>query len=209
MKQDRTKQPTDYTKRIVTVPNILTTFRLVLIPVFVWFYVKALRANGSKDGLYLWAAGVLLLSFLTDVADGFIARSFHMISDLGKMLDPIADKLTQLAMLLCLVFRFFPIMMLPLIVLAVKEFVSGVAVLMFMKETGEVAYADWHGKISTGLLYGMMLLHLAWYNIPTIVSHCTIFVCTAMMLLSFVLYMIRSLTPVVKNRRAKQKKTEQ
>lgn len=198
-KQDR--PAVDYSKRIITIPNILTVFRLCLIPVLISLYVSAMREH--EDHLFLWAAGVLLLSFLTDVADGFIARTFHMISDLGKMLDPIADKLTQLAMLFCLVFRFFPIMLLPLVLLTVKELVSGVAVLLFMKETGTVASADWHGKVSTFLLYAMMLLHLIWYRIPPVVSHITIFACTAMMILSFVLYMIRSLRPVIKSKREK------
>lgn len=207
MKNKQAMPAVDYSKKIITIPNILTIFRLCLIPVLVSLYVSAMREH--EDTLFLWAAGVLLLSFLTDVADGFIARTFHMVSDLGKMLDPIADKLTQLAMLFCLVFRFFPIMMLPFVLLMVKELVSGVAVLQYMKETGTVASADWHGKISTFLLYAMMLLHLVWYNIPPIVSLCTILVCTAMMILSFVLYMIRSLTPVVKAKRAKKNSEQQ
>lgn len=203
MKENTKKAPVDYSKRIVTIPNILTVFRLCLIPVFVLLYVDAMRSGGAHDQLFLWAAGILLLSFLTDVADGFIARTFHMISDLGKMLDPIADKLTQLAMLFCLVFR-FPLMMIPLVVLAVKELVSGVAVLLFMKETGTVAGADWHGKLSTFLLYAMMVMHLVWYDIPPIVTVISIAVCTAVMLLSFVLYMVRSLTPVIRNKNKNQ-----
>lgn len=204
MKKENATPAVDYSKRIITIPNILTVMRLCLIPVFVCLYVSAMREH--EDILFLWAAGILLLSFLTDVADGFIARTFHMISDLGKMLDPVADKLTQLAVLFCLVFRFFPIMMVPLVVLSVKELVSGVAVLQFMKETGTVAGADWHGKISTFLLYAMMLLHLIWYNIPPMVSLCAICVCTVWMLFSFVLYMIRSLTPVLKAKRERKDK---
>lgn len=203
MKEKAKKEPIDYSKRIITIPNILTIFRLCLIPVFVLLYVDAMRSEGAHDQLFLWAAGILVLSFLTDVADGFIARTFHMISDLGKMLDPIADKLTQLAMLFCLLFR-FPLMMIPLVVLAVKELVSGVAVLMFMKETGTVAFADWHGKLSTFLLYAMMVMHLVWINIPLTVTLISVFVCTAVMLMSFVLYMVRSLTPVVRSKKEKQ-----
>lgn len=75
-----------FEKKIFTIPNLLSAFRLLLIPVFVWAY--------CIKKAYLLTAGVLLLSGLTDMADGFIARRFHMISDLGKMLDPIADKLS-------------------------------------------------------------------------------------------------------------------
>lgn len=204
MRKNKDTAPTDYSKKIITVPNILSAFRLCLIPVFVVLYLRA--AGGMGDHLFFWAAGVLLLSGLTDIADGFIARSFHMVSDFGKIIDPIADKLTQLAMLFCLVFR-FPLMLLPLILLAVKELISGIAALMFIKETGTVEGADWHGKLTTCLLYGTMLLHLLWYNIPSALSISLILACTLMMSLSFVLYMIRSLKPVVQNRRARKEET--
>lgn len=205
MRKNKETVPTDYSNKIITIPNILSMFRLCLIPVFVTLYLCA--ANGRGDHLYFWAAGVLLLSGITDIADGFIARKFHMISDFGKIIDPIADKLTQLAMLGCLVFR-FPLMLLPFLLLAIKELVSGVAALMFIKETGTVEGADWHGKVSTCLLYATMLLHLIWYNIPTAVSHSLILACTLMMTLSFVLYMIRSLKPVIENRRKRKEASE-
>ena len=83
-------------KEILTVPNLLSMLRLCMIPLFVWLYC-AKEAFGAT-------ALVLVLSGITDIVDGFIARRFHMVSDFGKILDPIADKLTQAAMLLCLFF---------------------------------------------------------------------------------------------------------
>ena len=80
--------------RIITVPNLLSFFRLCLIPVIIWSY--CVKKNP------LLAGEILLLSGLTDLADGYIARRFHRISNLGKILDPVADKLTQAAMLICL-----------------------------------------------------------------------------------------------------------
>lgn len=88
----------DKGKQILTIPNLLSVFRILLIPLIVWLYC------GKQD--YLLAAWVLLLSGVTDIADGFIARHFHMVSDLGKVLDPIADKLTQTVALVCLLTRF-------------------------------------------------------------------------------------------------------
>ena len=76
--------------RIITVPNLLSFFRLCLIPVIIWSY--CVKKNP------LLAGEILLLSGLTDLADGYIARRFHRISNLGKILDPVADKLTQAAM---------------------------------------------------------------------------------------------------------------
>lgn len=166
-------------KKIVTIPNLLSMFRLLLIPVFVWTY--------CARGAYLLTAGILLLSGLTDMADGFIARRFHMVSDLGKALDPIADKLTQAAMLFCLVTR-FQMMWFPLILLAVKEISGGITSLLVIRKSGVVTGAEWHGKVTTTLLYIMMLIHLIWFNIPNTVSIVIIAMCFAMMLLSWVLY---------------------
>jgi len=165
--------------KIVTVPNLLSLFRLLLIPLAVWLYI-------SKKA-YGWTAAVLTLSAATDVVDGFIARRFGMVSDFGKMLDPVADKLTQIAMLFCLVIR-FPKMLLPLCVLAVKELLSGIVGLLVIRKTGLVHSARWHGKAATVTLYWMMLPHLLWPSIPAAVSAVLIYGSTATMLLSAALY---------------------
>ena len=87
----------NWKKEILTVPNLLSLFRLALIPVYISAY---LRAQTGQD--HALAAGILAVSCLTDLLDGIIARRFHMISHVGKVLDPLADKLTQLALFLCL-----------------------------------------------------------------------------------------------------------
>lgn len=165
--------------RILTIPNLLSFFRLCLIPVFMWLY--------CVEKNYLWTGIILILSGLTDTVDGIIARKFNMISDLGKVLDPIADKLTQTAMLFCLLTR-FPLMIAPLALMVVKEFFMGVTGLLVIRKTGEVFGADWHGKVNTWLLYAMMILHVFWYNIPDTVSRVLIGICVVMMLISLVLY---------------------
>lgn len=165
--------------KIITIPNLLSAFRLLLIPVFVWTYC------GKHDSLL--TAGVLLLSGATDMADGFIARRFHMVSDLGKMLDPVADKLTQGAMLFCLVTR-FPLMWLPLALLAVKELSIGITSLLVIRKSGVVTGAVWHGKVNTALLYLMMLVHIVWSGIPGAVSNAMIAVCSAIMVFSWAMY---------------------
>ena len=82
-----------YENRIVTLPNALTLFRVLLIPVFVWLY-------GSLKN-HVWSAAVLGFSALTDLADGWIARHFRMESNLGRILDPVADKLMTITALYC------------------------------------------------------------------------------------------------------------
>ena len=165
--------------KILTIPNLLSFFRLCLIPVFMWLY--------CVEKNYLWTGIVLIISGLTDTVDGIIARKFNMISDLGKVLDPIADKVTQAAMLFCLLTR-FPLMIAPLALMVVKEFFMGVTGLLVIQKTGKVFGADWHGKVNTWLLYAMMILHVFWYNIPDVVSKVLIGICVVMMLISLVLY---------------------
>lgn len=165
--------------KILTIPNMLSFFRLCLIPVIMWLY--------CVEDNYLWAGIVLIVSGITDTVDGFVARHFHMTSDLGKVLDPVADKLTQAAMLFCLLTR-FPLMILPLGIMVLKEFFMGVTGLMVIQKTGKVFGADWHGKVTTWLLYAMMILHVFWYNIPAALSRVLIAACVVMMLISLVLY---------------------
>ena len=173
-----------YKDKVITIPNILSFSRLLLIPVIVWLYV--VRENP------LWTAVVLTLSGITDIADGIIARRFHMVSDFGKALDPVADKLTQIAMLFCLVTR-FRWMLLPLCLLVVKEITAGIMGLMVIRKTGKVEGAVWHGKVTTVSVYSMMAIHLLWYRIPPIMSEILIVGCTAVALLSAVLYAVRNI----------------
>lgn len=173
-----------YKDKVITIPNILSFSRLLLIPVIVWLYVV------RKDPL--WTAVVLTASGITDIADGIIARRYHMVSDFGKALDPVADKLTQIAMLFCLVTR-FRWMLLPLCVLVVKELTAGIMGLMVIRKTGKVEGAVWHGKATTVLMYSMMAIHLLWYHIPPVVSGILIVGCTALALLSAVLYAVKNI----------------
>lgn len=182
MKND-SNQTANYKNRILTIPNVLSLFRLCLIPVFIWLYCSQQK--------YMETAYILVLSGATDIVDGFIARKFHMISDLGKILDPIADKLTQAAMLFCLFTR-FPLMLLPLALMLVKEFYMGVTGFMVIQKTGKVYGANWHGKVATCLLYIMMILHVIWHDIPMVISNILIIICVSMMLLSLILYGIRN-----------------
>lgn len=172
-----------YQKKILTIPNILSFFRLCLIPVIMWLYIK------KQD--YLSTLIILLLSGATDIVDGIIARKYNMISDFGKIFDPIADKLTQMAMLFCLVSR-FNYMMIPLIFLVIKEIFTGVTSLISFKRANAVKGAVWHGKLTTVVLYSMMAIHLIWYNIPKTTSLIIVGVTIGIMLMSFIMYSVQN-----------------
>ena len=168
-----------YKHKIITIPNILSLFRLLLIPVIMWMYIV-------KEDPVLTTV-ILALSGITDIVDGIIARKCHMVSDFGKAFDPVADKLTQIAMLLCLVSR-FKWMLLPLCVMVIKEVTAGILGLLVIRKTGNVYGAVWHGKATTVSLYSMMIVHLIWYNIPGVISGILIGACTALALLSAFMY---------------------
>lgn len=176
-----------YQNKILTIPNFLSFFRLCLIPVIVWLYV------GKQD--YLWTLLILTLSGITDIVDGIIARKFNMISNFGKAFDPVADKLTQMAMLFCLVSR-FKYMMIPFVLLVVKEVTTGITSLVSIKRTGTVKGAVWHGKMTTVSLYAMMAIHVIWFNIPRTVSLILVGMCLGIMLMSFILYSIQNIKAI-------------
>lgn len=174
-------------KSIFTIPNILSFFRICLIPVIVWLYCY--QQN------YIGATLVLLLSGLTDIVDGIIARHFDMVSDLGKILDPVADKLTQGVTLLCLLSR-YPHMAVLIILFVIKEISAAVTGLWSIHKASIVEGAVWHGKLTTVALYTMMVIHLVWFHIPPLLSYILVGICMVIMLVSFTLYMIRNIKTI-------------
>ena len=170
-------------KQLFTIPNLLSLLRLCMIPLIIWLYCT------QKN--YALTAVVLVLSGLTDMVDGYIARRFNMVTDLGKAIDPVADKLTQASVMFCLLSR-FRMMLVPLLLLIFKEVCNGVMSLVVIKKTGKVCGADWHGKVCTWLLYAMIFVHIVWFDISREWSTALISICVIMMTLSFALYMVRN-----------------
>ena len=175
--------------KVFTIPNILSLFRMFLIPVITWLYCVLEE--------YYLAGYILILSGVTDVIDGFIARRFDMISDLGKVLDPVADKLTQLAMIVCLIVR-FPLMLVLFALILAKETFMAVTGFVVVKKTGVVIGSSWHGKVATFLLYAMMALHLFWSEITPFASVISIALCAVMIFVSFILYGIKLMEMLLK-----------
>lgn len=165
--------------KILTIPNLLSLLRIIMIPQLMWLYLQ------KQD--YIASAVLLAISGATDVLDGIIARKFNMISDFGKAFDPVADKLTQTAMLYCLGTT-FPEIRILLIMLVVKELISGAMSLCFIKKTGQVQGAEWHGKVVTVLLYVLIADRL----VPGLLSAALMILCIGMMILSMVLYFQRN-----------------
>ncbi len=166
------------TDRIFTLPNMLSFFRLLLIPVIVYLH--------ESDHI-IWAFAMLVLSGATDIIDGWIARTFPLVSDFGKAIDPIADKLTQIAVLLCLMpMRFWWVVG----VLIVKECAIGSLSLVAMKRTHSVYSAGWYGKLCTVIIYLSMFVLILWRDpTPTFVLIDSLLIVAAICL-SFVKYLL-------------------
>ena len=131
-----------------TIPNLLGYLRLLLIPVFVYTY---LNARDQRE--YFLAVATIGLSGVSDLLDGLLARKLNQVTDLGKLLDPVADKLTQCAVAFCLASR-FPMMWLMAGILVVKEGFMAVMGLLILKHNGrKLDGAKWFGKVSTAFLY--------------------------------------------------------
>lgn len=172
----------DYTNKVITIPNILSFFRLCLIPVIVWLYCV------KKE--YFWTIIVYGFSSITDIVDGIIARKFNMISTFGKVFDPVADKLTQMAIIICLAIHFGWYMLIPLAIFVVKEVGMNVVGLVAAKKTGKIKGAMWHGKLNTVLFFVIMVVHLLWYNMPSVVSYVFVSISVTMMLISATIYTV-------------------
>lgn len=164
-----------------SIPNILSYFRLLLIPLFIVLYVQ----EDFTEALITLAA-----SGLSDILDGRIARKYNMVTDLGKVLDPVADKLTQCAMMLCVAMR-YPAMWWLLGLHVVKELIMLVMGWYVLKRTDTVNSAIWAGKLCTGVIYAVMMLHVILPHLPQPVSvGCTV-VCAGLIVLSLIVYTAR------------------
>lgn len=137
----------DWKKDVLTIPNMLSLFRLVLIPVYIVIYL-----NATTTREYFLAGTILAVSCLTDMIDGQIARHFNMISNVGKVLDPMADKLTQLALTICLSIK-YPILRSVLVLFVAKEAFQTLALVVMYRRGKVLPGSLMPGKLCTTVLF--------------------------------------------------------
>ena len=167
--------------QILTIPNLLSVVRLALIPVIVWLY--------SVEKNYYGAIAVIALSAATDIIDGFIARHFNMISDFGKALDPLADKLTQAALLLCLLSK-YDLMWGLIFVFCLCEIAKFTLGIIIAKKHDEVNGAKWYGKANTVIIYATMMALILFPQMSDALATALMLFCGAVMIAAHVLYFI-------------------
>lgn len=150
----------DWKREVFTIPNMLSLFRLILIPVYTIIYL-----NARESSEYFLAAAILGVSCLTDLIDGKIARHFDMISNVGKVLDPLADKLTQLALTICLSVR-YPVLRGVLILFVMKELFQVITVCIMFRKGKVLPGALFAGKICTTVLFVTFILLILMPTLP-------------------------------------------
>lgn len=174
----------DWKKDVFTIPNILSMFRLILIPIYVTIYLNATQIHD-----YILAAAILAISCLTDMIDGKIARHFNMISTLGKILDPIADKATQFALTLCLSIK-YPILRMVLALFVVKELFQGIMGLINLRKGKMLPGALMAGKVCTTVLFVSLTLLVLLPNLNENVINCIALIDVCFLTWSFVSYIL-------------------
>lgn len=145
------------------VPNILTLFRFLLIP-FILVFI-------SQEN-YIMAAIFLVISGVTDVLDGFIARRFNLVTDFGKLMDPLADKATQIATLIAIVLKnIIPVWILAII--AIKEVIM-ICGASFLYGKSLVVSSRWYGKLATVTIYVAIFFSMIirQFDLPEIYTIC-------------------------------------
>lgn len=182
-------------KEIFSIPNLMGYFRILLIPVFCYLYITA-----ETEREYLYAALVVLLSSLTDLFDGKIARDFHMVTELGKALDPISDKLTHAALAICLATR-YPMMWALIALMLVKEGYMGVMGLIFLKKGKMLDGAMWFGKVCTAVLFAGLLVLFLFSQLEAAVVNGIIMIMMGIMIVTLCMYV-----PVFQKMKHEEKK---
>ncbi len=145
----------------MTVPNILSLFRLFLVPVFAVVFFQPM------PDAHTWAALIYLVAFLTDIADGWIARHFNQVSKLGRILDPAADKWMTFTVIICItVDGIIPLW--AVIVFFCKELCMAIGGYLMYRRLGDVIPSNWLGKLSTGVFFVVCVALMLFPAIPRV-----------------------------------------
>ncbi len=180
----------DWRKDLLTIPNMLSLFRLLLIPVYVVIYLHA-----TTQEEHLVAGAILAVSCLTDMIDGQIARHFNMISTIGKLLDPLADKFTQFAMIICLTIKYpYVILRVFLALFVVKEILQFVALLLSFRKGKLPKGALIAGKVSTALIFLSLIAMVMIPQMSETAVNAIMIVDAAALFMAFIQYAIAYFT---------------
>ena len=166
----------------MNLPNKLTVVRMVLVP----FFVAFLLLSGSNESLKWIALVLFIVASLTDFLDGYIARKYNLITNFGKFMDPLADKILTISGMICLI-ELGRIPSWIVIIIVAREFIiSGFR--LIAAENGIVIAANYWGKFKT--TFQMIMIILMIVNIPQlqILTDITMWIALALTIISLVTY---------------------
>lgn len=172
------------------IPNLLSIFRIMLIPVFVLLYLSEMKYSG------ILAVAVLVISGITDILDGFIARKFHLVSELGRIFDPLADKLIQMTVCICLVIKHTALIWV-LYLLILKELIMVTASVTIVKKGRKMIPARWFGKLGTVAFYFVVIAIIA-FNPSIVITNILLGVILGYMIFSLIMYIPAYMKVMVK-----------
>ena len=171
---------------IFTIPNILVYIRIALIPIFAGLYM-----NADSQSDYYMALGVMAAAFLTDFFDGKIARAFNCVTELGKTIDPIADKLYPFSVARGLMMK-YPLIISIAVILFIKEISMGIMGLVLINKGGKIFGARWYGKVCTAFVDISLVLLLVFpvfeINISRSITDALIYMCDIILIVVSVMY---------------------
>lgn len=174
----------DWKRELFSIPNLLSFFRLVLIPVYAYIYL-----NATQTYQYFIAGSIMAVSCLTDMIDGKIARHFNMITTLGKILDPVADKVTQFTLTLCLSLK-YPVLLPVLSLFVVKEGFQLIAGLFFWHKGRMLPGALMAGKVCTTVLFISLIALVLFPNMNPAAVNLIALVDSVFLFISFINYIL-------------------
>jgi CDP-diacylglycerol---glycerol-3-phosphate 3-phosphatidyltransferase len=171
----------------MNLPNKITIFRVFMIPVYLIFML----VPGIQYGRYI-AAGIFIIAALSDLLDGYIARKNNLVTNFGKFMDPLADKLLVSSALIC----FVELKLLPawiVIIIIAREFIiSGFR--LIASDNGVVIAAGWWGKLKTNvqMVMSVMLIINLDFTFINILEQIAVYLSVALTIISLVDYMIKN-----------------
>lgn len=174
----------DFWHEYFSIPNLMGYFRIVLVFVYMFLFYRAL-----DGGLYWPVIATIVVSGVTDFFDGKVARKFDMVTEWGKVLDPIADKLTIGAIILTLSFK-YRIVIAMVILYIIKEGFMAVAGLISIKKGNKVEGAMWYGKVCTFGTYVVLIALLLFPNMNIMFVDVLVAVDMIIMLFTFIEYIV-------------------
>ena len=177
-------------KNTMTTASKITLVRVVLIPVYM---VLMLLSAGGAEWLRWAAVAVFIIASVSDFLDGYIARHYNQVSDFGKFLDPLADKLTQGTLFLCIAIN-YPLMWILLAIWLLKDgFMAIMGLVLLKTKQTKLDGARWYGKVCTAIIYIAVLALLFFPGVfpeGSPASSLLILICIGVMLLSGILYSV-------------------